>query len=338
MGDVSTTSEDSHVGVWSAESIQVFVCTSIAFYNSLELFVLILTTFKKWNWKSLYFDSILIASLGIIPYNIGLLLEYFRVTIFWLAMTFSSVGWVMLITGQSLVLYSRLNLIFTNDYASRWILKMVKWMIIIDAIVFHISITVIQYGTRYGGHQIQFRKAIFYGERTQMTAFCIQEIIISGLYLWKTRELLKVISKQNPRRIILGLFLINVLLILFDIGLLALTYRNLFILERAWKPLVYSVKLKLEFVILGKLVDLVQSKSQRLSTTMTAVNDFVVTDATGSTAAHSAQMLAPARSHDKRPKWIAELEESGGSSHVEDNNVYVQRSTPDFEGSRGWNS
>ena len=58
---------------------------------------------------------------------------------------------------------------------------MVKWMIIIDAIIFHTSITVIQYGTRYGPRQEAFTRAIFYGERIQMTGFCIQEFIISGL-------------------------------------------------------------------------------------------------------------------------------------------------------------
>ena len=178
MSFVTSHSHDATHTTWGPATVQVSVCTAIALYNSLELVVLVLTTFKEWNWKSLYFDSILIASLGLIPYNIGFLLEYFYVTAFWVAMTFSSVGWVMLITGQSLVLYSRLNLVFTNDNASRWILKMVKWMIIIDAILFHTSITVMQYGTQYGSHQHQFVRAIFYGERIQMTGFCLQEVCI----------------------------------------------------------------------------------------------------------------------------------------------------------------
>ena len=305
---------DDYHRVWSAPTVQVLICTAISFYNSLELLLLVLTTFKEWNWKSLYFDSMLVASFGLIPYCIGFLLEYFHITYFWICMTLSSVGWIMLITGQSLILYSRLNLVFTNDNASRWILKMVKWMIIIDAIAFHTSITVIQYGTRYGPRQEAFTRAIFYGERIQMTGFCIQEFIISGLYVWKTTELLKIISKQNTRRIILGLFLINVFIIVMDIGLLVLEYTDLYVLERAYKPFIYSVKLKLEFVILGKLIDLVQSNRRNLSATLMDANSFMITDNT--TMARSS-LDGPLARTDTKAKSVGGLSGQPEISHVE---------------------
>lgn len=321
MSLVNSTVGKGAAGTTSADTIQVLVCTSIAFYNSIELVAMTLTTFKEWNWKSLYFDSMLVASLGIIPYNIGLLIEYFYAAPYAVAMSISSIGWVMLITGQSLVLYSRLNLVFTNDQKSRWILKFVKWMIITNAVVWHTSITVIQFGTKYGSHQKQFHKAIFYGERIQMTAFCIQEFIISGLYVWKTIELLKVISKQHIRRIILGLFLVNIVIILLDIGLLVLEYNNMYASERSWKVFVYSVKLKLEFIILAKLVDLVQSNSRNLSATLGDANDFLVADRTPSNTYRHAdqQRQAPdsTKGCDSAPNWLAELEEGRKFSHVE---------------------
>jgi hypothetical protein len=50
-----------------------------------------------------------------------------------------------MITGQALVLWSRLNLIVSGESGDR-ILKFTKWMIIIDAIVFHIPTTVFTFG------------------------------------------------------------------------------------------------------------------------------------------------------------------------------------------------
>src|ERR1700733_4858911 len=49
------------------------------------------------------------------------------------------------------------------------------------------------------------------------------------------------------------------IIILIDLSLLGLEYANLYILEIVIKGVVYSVKLKLEFAILGKLVQYVQN-------------------------------------------------------------------------------
>ena len=152
-----------------------------------------------------------------------------------------------------------------------------------------------------------------------------KQFIISGLYVWKTIELLKVISKQGTRRIILGLFLINVLIILMDIGLLVLEYRNLYALERAWKPFVYSVKLKLEFVILGKLVDLVQSNQRNLSSTLADVNSVVVADSTNKQSIPYTQKARFANPlyEDTGPQWVTEAVREGKTSHVENAQIHT---------------
>lgn len=49
---------------------------------------------------------------------------------------------------------------------------------------------------------------------------------------------------------------VNVLVVLLDITILALEFMNLFEIQTAWEPLVYSIKLKLEFSILNQLVSL----------------------------------------------------------------------------------
>lgn len=290
MSTTTEASSDFH-DKWTAEAIIVLTCVTLSFYNCIELLLTILTTFREWH--GLYFISLIVASLGIIPYCLGFILEYFGILVFWASITFSTVGWVMLITGQSFVLYSRLGLILQNDR----LLKAVKWMIIVDAIIFHTLTTVFQYCQAYGGEQAAFDRALFYMEKIQMTAFCLQEFIISGIYLWKTVELLKLVSKQGTRRVMWELFTINAIIIVMDIGLLALEYRGLRALERAFKSFIYSVKLKMEFAVLGKLVNLVQSSTRTLTATLGDVDSF----RTPSTAA--------SQPHDDRmPDWLAKVE------------------------------
>lgn len=53
------------------------------------------------------------------------------------------------------------------------------------------------------------------------------------------------------------LFIINIIIIAMDIALLGVEFANLYIIETILKGVIYSIKLKLEFVVLGKLVQFV---------------------------------------------------------------------------------
>jgi hypothetical protein len=57
------------------------------------------------------------------------------------------------------------------------------------------------------------------------------------------------------------LICINVLIIMLDVGLLGIEYASLFLLETVLKGFVYSIKLKFEFAILGRLVDAVGGRN-----------------------------------------------------------------------------
>ncbi|OQV05748.1 hypothetical protein CLAIMM_10426 [Cladophialophora immunda] len=133
-------------------------------------------------------------------------------------------------------------------------------------------------------------------EKIQMTAFCIQEFIISGIYLWKTVQLLNFVSKEGTRRVMWELFIINAIIILMDIALLSLEYKGLRTMERAFKSFIYSVKLKMEFAVLGKLVNLVQSSTRTLSNALADVDSFRTPS-----SAHS-------QPNDQMPDWMAKLE------------------------------
>lgn len=304
---------DQYFDRWDSTSITVVTVATVSFYNAIELLLIVAARFKEWG--SLLFISLVVASAGIIPYFVGFILEYFQKGPFWDAMILSSIGWICLITGQSVVLYSRLGLILNN----RDILKGVKWMIIIDAIVFHTSTTIVQYGKTYGDEKTAFGDALYYLEKIQMTGFCVQEFIISGLYLWKTVELLKVIRKKGTRKVMLQLFAINVIIVIGDVALLVLEYSGERVMERTWKGLVYSVKLKLEFAILSKLIDLVQSSQRSLSNTLADVNTFVDASRTNSGAEALISHRSTPPTTDKMPDWLLKLEDRHIQTlHMED--------------------
>jgi hypothetical protein len=92
-----------------------------------------------------------------------------------------------------------------------------------------------------------------------MTGFSLQEFIISGLYVFETRKILKLSAmfrKKRTRQVMRHLICINILIIILDVSLLALEYANYFMIQGIYKAAVYGIKLRLEFSILNQLVDI----------------------------------------------------------------------------------
>jgi hypothetical protein len=103
-------------------------------YNSVELITMVLLTFKR--YRGLYFWSLTLSSAGITPYALGFLLKYMKVTtgnLRWIGVFFLTIGWYPMITGQALVLWSRLHLLLDGERGDK-IMNWTKWMIIIDAV------------------------------------------------------------------------------------------------------------------------------------------------------------------------------------------------------------
>ena len=240
-------------GQFQVPAIIVILCSTLSLYNALELLLLILVTFKKWS--GLYFWSLLVASIGIILYSIGYVIDYFALTYTLVGDIINNIGWWTMVTGQSVVLYSRLHLVLHDPKVLRFVL----YMIVTDAIIFHVMTTIVHFGTY--SHQQGFYEASKVIEKFQMTAFCIQEFIISGLYTREVFRFLHIATQKGVRRTMWELFTINVILVALDIGLLVIEYLNLSVFEITFKGVVYSVKLKMELAILGKLVSMSQSGS-----------------------------------------------------------------------------
>ena len=162
-----------------------------------------------------------------------------------------------MISGQSVVLYSRLHIVIHNTK----LLRAVLIMIITDAIWLHIPIIVLVYGAN-SNNPGSFEGPYSVYEKIQLTVFVVQELIISGLYVYETVNLLKLertIGNIRTRTVLHHLIHVNILVMLLDFSIVGLEFANLYEVQTAWKPLVYSVKLKLEFSILNRLVELTRS-------------------------------------------------------------------------------
>jgi hypothetical protein len=157
-------------------------------------------------------------------------------------------------------------------------------MIIIDAIVLHTATTVLTFGSNSNslapGVLENFVDGYSVMEKIQMVGFFLQELIISVIYIKETIRLLKLhesISKVSDggdvasvvdegnirslgmRKTMYQLIAINAIIIAMDIALLGVEFANLYLVETTLKGVVYSIKLKLEFAVLGKLVQLVRT-------------------------------------------------------------------------------
>jgi hypothetical protein len=97
-------------------------------------------------------------------------------------------------------------------------------------------------------------------ERLQVTWFCVQEFLISLLYIQETIKLLQ-LSPNNTRRkaIMYELIVINIVIILMDVAIVTVEFLGLYYLQVLLKSTIYSIKLKLEFAVLGKLTAIVDA-------------------------------------------------------------------------------
>ena len=157
----------------------------IALYNVVELLALIAVTFRR--RKGLYFWSLIVATVAIVPYTLGLLFKFFGVIyITMLLIAFIDIGWQCMVTGQSFVLYSRLHLVTST----RWKIRFVLGMIILNFFVSNVPITIFIFASA-SSHAGPFLKPYAFWERFQLCCYCTQETIISGLYIYEISSILK---------------------------------------------------------------------------------------------------------------------------------------------------
>jgi hypothetical protein len=103
-------------------------------------------------------------------------------------------------------------------------------------------------------------------ERVQVTMFCLQELMISGVYIKTCYSFFdsgNSIYGDVVRKMQRHLLAVNVLIILLDIPILILEYTDMYDLQTVYKAFVYSIKLKMEFRILNQLMEMTTQRRPR---------------------------------------------------------------------------
>ncbi|KAJ5584750.1 uncharacterized protein N7459_004550 [Penicillium hispanicum] len=239
----------SYTGAGDEVRTHIFAAfAAVAWYNAIELIVLCFVSFKR--KRGCYFWSLLISSASILPHCLGYVLLFFPTGVTpWVCVTLIISSWCCLVTGQSMVLWSRLHLVLQNTK----VLWGILWMIVVDAILLHIPTIVLLYGT-VAAPVGTFASGYNVMERVQLVGFCIQELVISGIYVWETVKLLRLRPQGRPHGLLHQLLVINILILVLDVAVVVIEYVGYYSVQVMFKPVAYSVKLKLEYAILGKLV------------------------------------------------------------------------------------
>lgn len=231
--------------VLSAESIQTIIATVsciTAVYDAFELNFLVWSTFK--SRSGLYFWSFLTATNGIMPYSIGYLLLYYSSNPSpYLIVTLTTVGSMCMLCGQSVVLYSRLHLVNHEPK----VLRLVLAFIIFTGILTQIPIAVFQYATsiRPPNPDTWFDVFLIW-RKLEVTLFCLEETVLSGLYIiaaiqfFQLKRTLTDHTGQAKHNLALPLLITNLIVILLDFSLLAVTYASLSTLQPGYRAFVVS--------------------------------------------------------------------------------------------------
>lgn len=248
--DTIVTSLPPKVGEFLMENMAVLQMVSmfaIGAYNALEVGIKTFDCFK--HYRGLYFWSMQVASWGILLHAIPAEIRFVSQAPN-LPMTIPFIlGWWAMVTGQAVVLYSRLHLVVSDASHVRWVL----WMIVISFFVLSVPMTVLFFEVNFGNARFARAAAIY--DRIQLTGFCVQDFVICAIYIREALRALQPVIEvrgREGRKVIIHLLVVNVIVVIMNVLLLVTEYKMHFI-QVSFKTVVYSIKLKLEFAVLNRL-------------------------------------------------------------------------------------
>ena len=233
---------------------------TISMYMAALVDLKALATFKRYN--TLYFWSLLVTSWGIILHSLGVMLKWFVGSCPWeLHTALSSLGWWCMVTGQSLVLYSRLHLAVRD----KRILRAILIMIIVDFWLFQVPTTLQKFMSTRGNPGVWLSVYHVY-ERIQLVVFTIQELIISVIYIRAAVIWLSPSDPKGMRHTKHFLIYLNVLCIALDVAIVCEVSTNQWLYEESSQSLAYAIKLTLEFAVLNKVMEVYRLGPGRCTT------------------------------------------------------------------------
>jgi hypothetical protein len=243
---------------------------AISIYNSAEIFISLFGVFRR--KQGLYFWSLMVATVGIFVHSIAVFLRFFALAPNLPMCVIVVIGWCAMVTGQSVVLYSRLGLMAPD----RWKTQLALYMIIFNFVVLHIPVSALFIAIN-SNNPDPFTAAFDVYEKIQLVGFSIQESVLSGLYVWEASTSFKPVLEVKSalgRRLLRHLAILFVLTVLLDASLLATEFTNNFEIQTTYKPIVYSIKLKIEFVVLNELKAFTQTGREHDDLFRTDTNDL----------------------------------------------------------------
>jgi hypothetical protein len=256
--------QEEDVGITGGVRVSFAVATvmfsffTIALYNVIELNFIIFMTFKRYS--GLYFWSFVVGTWGIAPHAIGFILKFFDLVSIWpLPVALVAIGFVPMVTGQSLALYSRLHLIVRDGSRIRWVL----YMIVFNAAIIYIPIITLAFGVNCPNPARFLRPYLIY-DKLQIVLIFLQEAIISVVYIYEAGRLLSSrgeVNRKPIKRLLIHLLVVSLVVLILDITLLGVQFAGDYEIQVAYKSAVYSVKLKIEFSVLNSLINIIQNKS-----------------------------------------------------------------------------
>lgn len=218
---------------------------------SFELLFMVYSFFR--SHRGLYYWSIVVAAAAMILQITGFILQRFEN--YWppiLPFVMSKVGWAVNVTAFSLVLWSRLHLVVDNPRILKWVLV----MIIASAVLCIGSTTIFEFGLAQSGYRNTFYPAIGVVERFQQTMYTLQEAGLSILYVHYSARFWQSGMSIHTRKVVGLLTFVQILSMTLDIILTVTVYLNMLILRCTLYPFFYALKLKLEFLVLNQLRDM----------------------------------------------------------------------------------
>jgi hypothetical protein len=163
-----------------------------------------------------------------------------------------------MVTGFSLVLYSRLHLI----RASPKLLRIILIIIFVNGFIIHTPIIVAGYLNDTIGSTAYVKVAQIVSHFD--IVFSIQEILLSSLYIYLFIRFMRAGESQvsnHTRQTLKLLILAELTVFLCDIALNILLYLQLYAARRIVFTFIYAVKVKVEFLVLNRLAKMTPQNS-----------------------------------------------------------------------------
>lgn len=242
------------IDVPSGITLLIMSFMAIAIYNGLELFFWIFDFFK--HRRGCYFWSMICSAFGVVMFTLAQILFFFNLAPVGVWAPFISIGFLIMTTAVAMVLYSRLHLV-----TSARIARIVLWMVILTTLLFSLPMQILFLSGIFKKDTHVLNISLIY-ERLVLTTSCAREWIILGVYIFEAFRSLRPVIKikgRSGRKVRNILIATTIIIICLDAGLLITEFQDRRAIKMTYSAFSSSIKLKMEFAILNKLINLVQS-------------------------------------------------------------------------------